>query len=87
VSFVLPELDERDREEQRYVLYEIRQNASVDGLWDGPFEIAATPTLEGIGRMIDLLREEEQITNDSRVGLLDRVERKWLINPYARGRL
>lgn len=76
---VMPELDERDREEQRYAAYEVKH------LDRSPHEMMSTPTLEGVGRMLALLRNEGEITDDTRVGILDRVDRKWIVNPFAKG--
>lgn len=42
--------------------------------------------LRGIGLTLSVLRNEGQITNDDRVGILDRFERLWVVNPWAKGR-
>jgi hypothetical protein len=83
-EIVLPELDERDREEQRYAVYAVV--IARDGSHPAQLEIGSTPTLEGIGVGLQLWRDEGEITNDTRIGVLDRVARSWLINPYASGR-
>jgi hypothetical protein len=92
VSFVLPELDERDREEQRYAVYAIRVSRVPRGntLEHGEQnrrELFATPDPGGIGVGLITLREEGDITDDTRIGILDRVERKWIVNPWAKGTL
>lgn len=46
----------------------------------------ADTSLDGIGGCLSTLRAEEQITNDDKVGIRDRIERTWLVNPYAVGR-
>ena len=46
----------------------------------------ADSSLDGIGTALRVLRNEHQITNDDRVGIFDRVQRKWLVNPYGVGR-
>jgi hypothetical protein len=46
----------------------------------------ADTDLQGIGPTLSTLREEGQITNEDRVGIRDRVERKWFVNPHAIGR-
>jgi hypothetical protein len=71
------ELDERDRERERYAVYVIRERELV--------EVMATETLDGVGPMLKLLRDEQQIDHDSRIGVRDKVDRMWLINPYAKG--
>lgn len=45
----------------------------------------AETSLDGIGSTLAQLRAEGQLTADSRVGILDRLERSWLVNPYAKG--
>lgn len=47
----------------------------------------AETSLEGIGITLRTLVEEKEIDSDTLVGVFDRGTRKWLINPYARGRL
>lgn len=66
-------------EDTRYRIYTL-----VDGV---PEELART-SRDGIGLCLVTLREEEQITNDDRVGILDRIDDDatgtWLLNPFAR---
>ena len=50
-------------------------------------ELMSTPTLDGIGQMLALLRDEGEITDDTRVGILDRVDGRWIVNPWAKGTL
>jgi hypothetical protein len=45
----------------------------------------ATTSAEGIGVCLVTLRDEGQITNNSRVGILDRETRQWVINPWGKG--
>jgi hypothetical protein len=45
----------------------------------------AETSLNGIGLCLRTLRDEGQITNDSRVGILDRLDHLWLVNPWAKG--
>jgi hypothetical protein len=78
VSFVLPELDERDREEQRYVLYSVNPRTREQR------ELCAG-SLEAVGLMFRTMREDGDTTHDSRLGLRDRVEGIWLANPYGKG--
>jgi hypothetical protein len=47
----------------------------------------AETSLGGIGLTLQTLRDEGDLTNDSRVGILDRETRSWLVNPWARGDL
>lgn len=46
----------------------------------------AETSLEGIGLTLRTLRDEGEITGDTRVGIFDRQERTWIINPWAAGR-
>jgi hypothetical protein len=48
-----------------------------------PHRIAAT-SLEGVGPTIRTLIEEEQIERGDSIGVLDLLDRHWLINPYAK---
>jgi len=85
---VMPELDERDRHEQRYAAYAIDAAASQEARWSwARRELMSTPTLDGIGQMLALLRDEGEITDDTRVGILDRVDGRWIVNPWAKGTL
>ena len=45
----------------------------------------AETSRDGIGTCLATLRDEGQITDDTRVGILDRETRIWLVNPWARG--
>lgn len=45
----------------------------------------AETSLAHIGSTITTLREEGQLSTASRVGVLDRLDRTWLINPWATG--
>jgi hypothetical protein len=45
----------------------------------------AETSLTGIGGTIETLREEGQLSPASRVGVLDRLDRKWIIDPWAKG--
>jgi hypothetical protein len=81
----LPELDERDRHEGRYAIYAVNPNAGVDE--ENLRELACCPTLTGIGSMLAMLREDGGISDETRVGILDRVDRTWLLNPWAKGTL
>lgn len=40
---------------------------------------------DGIGTALVDLREHGEITNDTRVGIRDAVERTWIVNPWAKG--
>lgn len=52
---------------------------------DGKRKRIAETSEDGIGLCLRTLREEGEITNDTRVGVLDRQTRQWIVNPWARG--
>lgn len=62
--------------DDRYAIYAVTRRNS--------WRIAETSET-GIGMTLRVLRSEEQITDDSRVGIFDRETRRWLINPWAKG--
>lgn len=72
-------------ETDRYAIYRVSRSGSQR-------EEIATTSKEGIGTALVQLRfpteagEEPSITNDDRVGIRDRLEHKWVVNPYAVGR-
>lgn len=41
---------------------------------------------EGIGTALVQGREDGDVTDDTRVGILDGLDGKWLVNPFAKGR-
>lgn len=69
-------------EDDRYAIYVVFLTSRVHGI--DRARLAET-SRDGIGTTLCTLREEEQISNDSRVGILDRQERTWIVNPWARG--
>jgi hypothetical protein len=82
--------DDRPRGDgsDRYAIY------SVVPQWDRTDEVGehvagrkrlAETSLQGIGSCLVTLRNEGQLTNDSRVGILDRLDRTWIVNPWAVG--
>ena len=90
---VLPPLDDRDRERERYAVYAVKPALTARiGRAPGPKkremrELFSTPDAEGIGVGLVTLREESDITDDTRIGILDRVARKWVVNGWAKGTL
>lgn len=46
----------------------------------------AETSLDGIGLTLRTLREDGDLTDDTRIGILDRETREWLVNPWAVGR-
>lgn len=73
--------------DDRYAIY------TVDPRWtrakdvdhaDGRKRLAET-SLDGIGLTLRTLREDGDLTDDTRVGIFDRETRGWLVNPWARG--
>lgn len=77
--------EDYEGEESRYAIYAVDIAAAGRILPDRK-RIAET-SLEGIGLCLQTLREEDEITDDSRVGIFDRLDRRWLVNPWARGDL
>lgn len=45
----------------------------------------AETSLSGIGLALVTLRDEDEITHHSRVGIRDRIEGRWIVNPYGVG--
>lgn len=46
----------------------------------------AETSLKGVGDTLICLRDEGEIAPDDCVGVLDQVERHWLLNPWVRPR-
>ncbi len=44
-----------------------------------------TTSKEGIGTALVQLREDGDLTDETRVGILDGFEARWLVNPFAKG--
>lgn len=61
-------------EETRYAIYVEREQM--------PLERIAETNQAGIGIALTTLMDEGQIRPGDRVGIRDRVERKWIIGPY-----
>jgi hypothetical protein len=47
--------------------------------------LATAPDPAGFGVAIATLRVEGDITDNTRVGVLDGIRREWVVNPWARG--
>ena len=81
------ERSEREREEGRYRIYVFKPGSKDRHGLVVPggrlIHIASTPS--HVEECLSTLREEAQITHKSIVGIKDDVERKWLINPLAKG--
>jgi len=79
--------DERQRAEERYRIYVYLPGSKDEhGLKvPGGRLVCIASTKRSVEDTLRVLRDEEQITNDSIVGIKDDVERKWLINPMAKG--
>ena len=75
------ERDERQRLRERYRIYLLPRGGGTSDLQC----IATTRNKGWIGGTLIRLREEEQITHNSRVGLKDDVTNTWLINPFGKG--
>jgi hypothetical protein len=69
-----------DPEQTRYHVYRV-----VAG---EPIEVAST-SRDGIGLALVTLRDEGQLTDDDRVGILDRRDDdehgRWVVNPFGVG--
>jgi hypothetical protein len=72
-------------EDSRYAIYAVSTaKARIGG---PPRRRIAETSLDGIGLCLSTLRAENEITDDSRVGIFDRLDRIWVVNPWARGDL
>lgn len=84
------ESQDYEGEESRYAIYAVgpveTRPDSVHPRHVDRRRIAET-SLDGIGACLVTLREEDEITNNSRIGVLDRLTRQWVVNPWARGDL
>lgn len=88
--------EDYEGEDSRYAIYVVQPNhptASTVGdalrqAFEGrPRKRIAETSLDGIGLCLQTLRDEDEITDDSRIGIFDRLSRKWLVNPWAKGDL
>lgn len=87
-------LDDYEGEESRFAIYTVKPDyRALRQLAEGTYDAAlyrrriAETSRDGIGGCLATLREEGDLTDDSRVGILDRLDRVWLVNPWARGDL
>jgi hypothetical protein len=73
--------------EQAYHVYEVKGPSL--GPAQAPQHVA-TCDGDSLAFTLDTLREERQIDDDTRIGILYRPDAeqpgRWLVNPYARGR-
>jgi hypothetical protein len=78
-------LGDYEGEESRYAIYSLRRDAPAYP----PEERSrlAETSLDGIGVTIRTLREDGDVSDDTRVGVFDRLTRDWLVNPWAKGDL
>lgn len=77
--------EDYDGEESRYAIYSVDVSNTPRSHLDRK-RIAET-SLDGIGLCLSTLRAEGDLSADSRVGIFDRLDRTWLVNPWARGDL
>lgn len=47
--------------------------------------LLATTSKDGIGTALVQLREDGEIDETTRVGILDGIEGRWIVNPFANG--
>jgi hypothetical protein len=67
----------------RYAVYAVVRG--TDGSRPARLRLAET-SADGIGTCLITLRDEGQFHDDHSIGILDRVERRWIVNPWATGR-
>lgn len=82
------ELPRRDADPRALALERYRVYALADATHrpdDGLQLLATAPDAQGLGLALITLREEGQITHNTRVGVKDDVLRKWIVNPFAKG--
>lgn len=73
--------------DDRYAIYAVAVRLAASLPRDERQRRICETSRDGIGLALVTLREEEQITNDSRVGIFDRLDRVWIVNPWAKGTL
>lgn len=78
--------DAPESDDERYAIYVVTSERIEGRAGWREHRRVATTSVAGIGLCLRTLREEDEITNDSRVGILDRETRQWLVNPWAAGR-
>lgn len=64
------------RDDERYRIYALR---------DGERRTLADTGQDGIGIALVTLRGEGEFDEHDRIGIRDRQERRWIVNPWARG--
>lgn len=70
--------DAPNGEDDRWRIYALRAG--------GELHHVGSTSLDGIGRAVQLWIEEGEIFEGDAVGVLDGIDRHWLINPWARRR-
>ena len=68
----------REDESDRYGIYTLDREGNRQNIADCSARM--------IGPTLLTLHEEGQINGDDRLGIRDRLQRTWIVNPYARGR-
>lgn len=68
--------DAPESDDDRYAVYAVKGTAH---------RRMAETSLEGIGLTLKTLRAEVEYDQHDSIGILDRLERTWLVNPWARG--
>jgi hypothetical protein len=71
--------------DDRYAIYVFPpRGASMGGLVQAPERRRVYETsLSGIGQGIAMLYEEDEIPRGWRVAVLDRLTRRWIVNPFV----
>lgn len=68
----------------RYAIYAVCIEQGDVAISTSTLRLAETSLL-GIGLTLVTLDDEGEITDDTRVGILDRETRHWIVNPWAKG--
>lgn len=79
-------IEDYEGEESRYAIYSVRLPYVYEAAFSTSTRRRVCETsLDGIGGALRLMREEGEIGHDSRIGIFDRRDREWLVNPWAKG--
>ena len=73
----------REDDSDRYAIYVVRTRTKPG---EREHHRLATGSLNDVGPSIVWLRASGELHQDDRVGIFDRRERKWVLNPWAPGR-
>lgn len=74
--------------DDRYAIYAVIPALSRSGARaDRSRRRLCETSRDGIGTALVTMRDDGEIGDDTRVGIFDRLERTWIVNPWAKGTL